>query len=144
MVAAADTAVRKPIATQNNSSVRHQPVINDVAMTAVAQPLMMLTVAVADAATGLGRGRRPADCRRRRARDVARLGSSARPGGMKLVCGSGDAGNAPVGWRRMMPVVLARETLRMRRSVRAGSSGCRRMMRVSSDEGPPEVTGQPT
>ncbi len=43
------------MATQNNSSVRHQPAINDVAMTAVAQPLMMLTAAVTDAATGLGR-----------------------------------------------------------------------------------------
>ena len=37
------------------SSVRHQPAINDVAMTAVAHPLMMLTAAVTDAATGLGR-----------------------------------------------------------------------------------------
>jgi hypothetical protein len=58
IVAPADTAVRKPIATQNNSSVRHQPEINDVAMTAVAQPLMMLTAAVTDAATGLGRDAR--------------------------------------------------------------------------------------
>ena len=33
MVAAADTAVRNPIATQNNRSVRHQPAISDVAMT---------------------------------------------------------------------------------------------------------------
>jgi hypothetical protein len=55
MVAPADTAVRKPIATQNNSSVRHQPEIKDVAMTAVAQPLMMLTAAVIDAALGLAR-----------------------------------------------------------------------------------------
>ena len=55
IVAPADTAVRKPIATQNNASVRHQPAINDVAMTAVAQPLTMLTVAVIAAATGLGR-----------------------------------------------------------------------------------------
>jgi len=37
-VAAADTAVRNPIATQNNSSVRHHPAINEVAMTAVAHP----------------------------------------------------------------------------------------------------------
>jgi hypothetical protein len=57
IVAPADTAVRKPIATQNNRSVRHQPAINDVAMTAVAHPLMMLTAAVTDAATGLGRAR---------------------------------------------------------------------------------------
>ena len=63
MVAPADTAVRKPIATQNNASVRHHPAINDVAMTAVAQPLMMLTVAVIDAAVGLGRGLRGrSDC----------------------------------------------------------------------------------
>ncbi|MDT7754759.1 MAG: hypothetical protein QOH27_657 [Mycobacterium sp.] len=55
MVAAADTAVRNPIATQNNWSVRHHPAINEVAMTAVAQPLMMLTAAVADAARGLER-----------------------------------------------------------------------------------------
>jgi hypothetical protein len=52
MVAAADTAVRKPIAMQNNSSVLHQPLMSDVAMTAVAQPLTMLTAAVADAANG--------------------------------------------------------------------------------------------
>ena len=55
MLAAADTAVRKPIATQNNRSDRHQPVIRSVAMTAVAQPLRMLTIAVAIAVCGLGR-----------------------------------------------------------------------------------------
>jgi hypothetical protein len=43
------------MATQNNSSVRHQPEISDVAMTAVAQPLTMLTAAVIDAAVGLRR-----------------------------------------------------------------------------------------
>jgi hypothetical protein len=37
---------------QNNSSVLHQPLMSDVAMTAVAQPLTMLTAAVADAANG--------------------------------------------------------------------------------------------
>jgi hypothetical protein len=56
MVAAADTADRKPIAMQNNWSVRHHPVINDVAITAVAQPLRMLTAAAAEAAAGEGRG----------------------------------------------------------------------------------------
>ena len=65
-MAAAETAVRKPTATQNNGSVLHQPVIRSVAMTAVAQPLRMLTTAVAEAAfragarcadgTGLARG----------------------------------------------------------------------------------------
>ena len=57
MLAAADTAVRKPIATQNNRSDRHQPVIRSVAMTAVAQPLRMLTMAVAIAAVRIGPGR---------------------------------------------------------------------------------------
>jgi hypothetical protein len=55
MVAAAETADRKPMAMQNNWSVCHQPEINDVAMTAVAQPLMMLPVAAAQAAAGDGR-----------------------------------------------------------------------------------------
>jgi hypothetical protein len=52
MVAAADTVVRKPIAIQNNSSVLHQALMSDVAMTAVAQPLTTLTAAVADAGNG--------------------------------------------------------------------------------------------
>jgi hypothetical protein len=38
IVAAAEIAVRKPIATQNSRSVRHHPVIRSVAMTAVAHP----------------------------------------------------------------------------------------------------------
>ncbi|MDT5078919.1 MAG: hypothetical protein QOJ80_3556 [Mycobacterium sp.] len=63
MVAAADTVARNPIATQNSWSVRHHPDINEVAMTAVAQPLMMLTAAVADAAQGLGRATARADGR---------------------------------------------------------------------------------
>ncbi len=53
MRAAADTAVRKPMATQNSRSDRHQPVIRSVAMTAVAQPDRMLAMAVAMAAVGL-------------------------------------------------------------------------------------------
>ena len=97
MVAAADTAVRNPIPTQNNSSVRHHPEISDVAMTAVAQPLTMLTAAVADAADGFGR---PA---------AAGAGATGCARGMKLVscspevadsvggASSGSAGNDPVG-----------------------------------------------
>src|ERR1700756_3592947 len=50
MVAAPKRAVRKPTPTQNNRSVRHQPVINPVATTEVAHPLMMAT---ADAATAV-------------------------------------------------------------------------------------------
>src|ERR1700739_1072117 len=50
MVAAPKMAVRKPTPTQNNRSVRHQPVINPVATTEVAHPLMMAT---ADAATAV-------------------------------------------------------------------------------------------
>src|ERR1700757_372779 len=50
MVAAPKTAVRNPTPTQNNRSVCHQPVINPVATTEVAHPLMMAT---ADAATAV-------------------------------------------------------------------------------------------
>ena len=66
--AAADTDVRNPMAIQNSASVRHHPAISEVAMIAVAQPLMMLTAAVAAAAAGLG-GRAP---RARKNRGVAR------------------------------------------------------------------------
>ena len=138
MVAAADTAVRKPIAMQNNSSVRHQPVISDVAMTAVAQPLMMLTVAVADAAAGEGRGRRAGDD----VGGVRRGGCSSVCGDRGVVGGSGAAGNAPVGWRRMMPVCCSRRDAR--RSVGWGGVGLPPDDAGSSDGGPPEVTGQPT
>jgi hypothetical protein len=58
MRAEADTAVRKPMATQNSRSDRHQPVIRSVAITAVAQPDRMLATAVAMAAPGLARGER--------------------------------------------------------------------------------------
>src|SRR6202043_633599 len=50
IVVAPNTAVRNPTPTQNNLSVRHQPVISPVATTEVAHPLMMLT---ADAATAV-------------------------------------------------------------------------------------------
>ena len=73
MVAAAETADRKPIAMQNNSSVRHQSVISDVAITAVAQPLRMLTVAAAAAAAGEACAGRPGDVGQAGSRDVTRL-----------------------------------------------------------------------
>jgi hypothetical protein len=50
IVAAPKMAVRNPTPTQNNRSVRHQPVINPVATTEVAHPPMMAT---ADAATAV-------------------------------------------------------------------------------------------
>ena len=53
MLAAADTAVRKPTATQNSRSDCHHPVIRSVAMTAVAQPDTMLTMAAVIAIPGL-------------------------------------------------------------------------------------------
>jgi hypothetical protein len=100
--------------------------MSEVAITAVAQPLAMLTAAAAEAAAGEG-------CVDGNGRTVAR--------GMKLVCGSmGAAGNEPVGWRRMMPVCCSEKS----DGGVGAASGCRRMMRVSSDGGPPEVTGQPT
>jgi hypothetical protein len=52
MIAAAVIALRNPTATQNSRSVRHHPVIRSVAMTAVAQPLTMLTTAAATAVRG--------------------------------------------------------------------------------------------
>ena len=54
MVAAPNTAVRNPTPTQNNRSVRHQPVINPVATTDVAHPLTMLTADAATAVASLG------------------------------------------------------------------------------------------
>ena len=55
--AAAEMAVRKPMAMQNNRSVLHHPAIRSVAITAVAQPDRMLAVAAAMAVPGPG-GRR--------------------------------------------------------------------------------------
>ncbi|BBY75599.1 hypothetical protein MPRF_24980 [Mycolicibacterium parafortuitum] len=52
--AAADTAARKPIATQNRGSVAHQPVIRSVAITAVPHPDTMLKTVVAIANLGSG------------------------------------------------------------------------------------------
>jgi hypothetical protein len=52
--AAAEIAVRKPMAMQNSRSVLHHPAIRSVAMTAVAQPLRMLSVAAAMAVVGPG------------------------------------------------------------------------------------------
>src|SRR6516164_222544 len=89
IVAAPKMAVRNPTPTQNNRSVRHQPVINPVATTEVAHPLMMAT---ADAATA-----------------VALLGVFGGPGirtggGLMIpVAGSPTSpGLRLVGWRRMM------------------------------------------
>ena len=56
MRAAAEMAVRNATATQNNMSDSHQPVIRSVAMTAVAQPLRMLRMAVAIEVRGSGQG----------------------------------------------------------------------------------------
>jgi hypothetical protein len=91
MVVAPKMAVRKPTPTQNNLSVRHQPVINPVATTEVAHPLMMAT---AEAATA-----------------VALLRVLAGPGirgGAGLMIPVADSptllGCRLVGWRRMMLV----------------------------------------
>ena len=84
------------MARQNSWSVRHHPAISDVAMIAVAQPLMMLTAAVADAATGLG-GRTPLALK---CHAASRAGCSS--SGRQPSSGSASAGNEPVGVRRMM------------------------------------------
>ena len=90
------------MATQNSGSVRHHPAISEVAMTAVAQPLKMQAVAVAQAANGPGGG------------FGAGVGADAGPGaaagvgveaGMNVVAGASSAAMRPVaGSAGMRPV----------------------------------------
>lgn len=99
----ANTSAKNPTAIQNSRSVCHHPAIKSVATTDVAQPLTMLTAAVATAVRGLGS-------------IVIALGSGGncsapavasngveRPG-IWVVAASVAMGSGPVGARRMMRV----------------------------------------
>ena len=99
MVVAPNTAVRNPTPTQNNRSVRHQPVISPVATTEVAQPLMM---ASADAATAVLLLAGPAAPRIRGT--APRTMGGRRPMMLVRVSSLSGWGIGPVGWRRMIPV----------------------------------------
>jgi hypothetical protein len=92
---APNTAVRKATPKQNSRSVRHQAVINPVATTAVAQPLIMLT---AEAATA-----------------VALLGGCAVPGiriGLRLmVCDASSPGTDGCKVAGSRPMMLVRVSL---------------------------------